>query len=321
MARIDLRLDKIDHYDAGVEKTLQQFKFAPNYLGFLKTYLDAVTELEDVSVEIMTERTILTANGQVLDWFGFLFGLERPAGMTDDRYREVIFALSFANASTGTPSSIQQVVRNMSGATNSRIFENTHRDLKNKDIPSTPSDPALEPTGTYRSNGIMFAVAGNAKFAQRLIQPVLDYIKPAGSIAVYYDMGATMRWRGYDIVPIKDPWVTADGVDNISEFTGGVYNNLVFNANASALGSSRPSEFNEIPSFLGYQIQFVLDDTQWVGDSQSISSFASNDEGISLNAITASSQVTNSGWEEDVQNDKRGVFCEIYTVLPSEPTT
>lgn len=98
-----------DHADRAVQRLAQQFR-KPKIEAFLRCLIDPLQILENVSWQLLTEKSVDNAIGAQLDMIGAIVRQPR-AGFNDDDYRRLIRARISVNKSNGTVRDIIRVAR------------------------------------------------------------------------------------------------------------------------------------------------------------------------------------------------------------------
>lgn len=104
-----------DHDDRMKELLIQQFKEQPNFQKMIDALAVGIQELEDVSNDMLEDRSINTAIGVQLDFLGELVGEDR-LGRTDDDYRSAIRVRISINTSKGTPEDLISIFAALTNA-------------------------------------------------------------------------------------------------------------------------------------------------------------------------------------------------------------
>lgn len=103
-----------DHAEQAYARLVEQYKGKPKFKAVLYALARQIQELEDAYYQLLTERSIDTAVGVVLDILGKIVG-ERRGGASDADYRLRIRARIRANLSSGTVEEIYAVFRALLG--------------------------------------------------------------------------------------------------------------------------------------------------------------------------------------------------------------
>ena len=78
-----------NHEDQAFNRLLEQFKDKPNIEALLKGWMKGVQTTEESLLDLLNNRSILTAFGVQLDYIGKIVGIKR-GGRSDESYREAI---------------------------------------------------------------------------------------------------------------------------------------------------------------------------------------------------------------------------------------
>jgi hypothetical protein len=103
-------LDRVQHFEEGVELFITQYKAKPRLAALLRSWLIEAQVLEDTFLEIIEARSLDTAVGAQLDTLGKIVG-EFRNDRTDELYRTYIRARIRANLSFGTPDDVLEVLQ------------------------------------------------------------------------------------------------------------------------------------------------------------------------------------------------------------------
>lgn len=105
----------VDHVGRGLSRLPLQFQNSENLKHFLQILLEEVQELEESAYEINKRQSIEFAEGVQLDLIGEDVGIRREGVLSDDLYRNLIWAKTLVNASEGDPSSVYKVWEKLMG--------------------------------------------------------------------------------------------------------------------------------------------------------------------------------------------------------------
>jgi hypothetical protein len=94
---------KTNHVAEAISRLIQQFRDpgSERLEALIASYVQQIQELENVSFELITDRTLDTATGVQLDGIGQIVGLER-GGLDDTEYRLRLKVQIRLNTSNGT---------------------------------------------------------------------------------------------------------------------------------------------------------------------------------------------------------------------------
>lgn len=106
---------KVNYTQLGLDNLLPQFSNATRIRGLVTSFLDEMAPTQDTAFQVRDETGLTTAVGVQLDSIGLLIGVLR-GGLTDDEYREAINRQIALNHATGSPSSIIDLVRLVTGS-------------------------------------------------------------------------------------------------------------------------------------------------------------------------------------------------------------
>lgn len=99
----------IDHATAAVNRLPQQFR-KPKIEALVRIFCAPMAALEQAFIDLLTKRTVETAEGEQLNVLGRIVG-QRQVNVTDTTYRSLIRARIRANKSSGMGDQILLVVR------------------------------------------------------------------------------------------------------------------------------------------------------------------------------------------------------------------
>jgi len=102
-----------DHVTRGVERLIERYRL-PRTSALLASWLTEVQAVEDAFYELLTERSIAVATGDMLDILGRIVGQPRD-GRDDDTYRLWIAARMMVQRSSGTTEQIIAIVDKLTG--------------------------------------------------------------------------------------------------------------------------------------------------------------------------------------------------------------
>jgi len=106
----------IDHESNADGNFLSQYENSPQFIGFVKSYLDSLNLVEDELTLFKSILQLQTAEGfNLTQWGIILQASTRP--VSDDEFRVLLFALIGAYYSEGRPEDIRALIVNMVSAT------------------------------------------------------------------------------------------------------------------------------------------------------------------------------------------------------------
>lgn len=109
--------------EVAYERLPQQFKDKPIIHATVDTWAGVLQDITDDIHGLIDETLFLVAEGKNIERYGNLFNLRRPAGMTDDKYRELLIGEILRRSSDGTPDRIRQILEGTLGLRKTKIFE------------------------------------------------------------------------------------------------------------------------------------------------------------------------------------------------------
>lgn len=95
-----------DHVARAKNRLIEQYRGKPRVEGIVEALVTPLQDIEDVLLQLKTERWIDSAVGIQLDKIGKIVGLERDYGQEDEDYRLLIKAKIVMNLNQGTPEEI-----------------------------------------------------------------------------------------------------------------------------------------------------------------------------------------------------------------------
>lgn len=103
-------IQTVDHEELGLARLIWQYRGSqPRLQAWLAAYLEQIQSLEDVAIQVMTDRWPLTAIGVQLDTLGKIVGQSRGT-LTDDQYRLFILARILVNKSKGRAAELGDIL-------------------------------------------------------------------------------------------------------------------------------------------------------------------------------------------------------------------
>lgn len=100
-----------DHVQQAKDRLIEQYKGKSRIGGLIEAAVTGKQVLEDVTVQLNTERAVETAVGAQLDGIGEIVGAVRAAGQSDADFRIVVRARIVQNLSKGTPEEVIEAAK------------------------------------------------------------------------------------------------------------------------------------------------------------------------------------------------------------------
>lgn len=113
---------QIDSVEKGLGRLLSQFKGKPLIEAFLSSYLKQLDKTQADTLYLLNNRSVFNATGKFLDQIGSLVGVKR-GGDSDSIYRDRILNQILINNSEGTPKDVISILKNLTQASDVRMFE------------------------------------------------------------------------------------------------------------------------------------------------------------------------------------------------------
>ena len=110
--------------ETGLSRMLWQWGDSPKLRGWVESFLEVGSEIENTFYQLLTERGIHEAEGVQLDVLGDLVG-ESRLGRKDDRYRAAILSRGLINSSNGTPEDLLSILAASTGSEVPNLWEHT----------------------------------------------------------------------------------------------------------------------------------------------------------------------------------------------------
>lgn len=107
--------EKVDYSESGLNNLLPQFDSATRLRALVTSFLDEMAPTQDTAFQVRDETGLFTAIGVQLDIIGKLIGVLR-GGLSDDAYREAIRGRIALNRANGSPASLINLVRLVTGS-------------------------------------------------------------------------------------------------------------------------------------------------------------------------------------------------------------
>jgi hypothetical protein len=176
-----VRID--NHWEQAQELLLEQYKRAPRFLAWLKSYVDRVQTLENAIWDVIVSRIVETAVGVQLDAIGNLV-VEPRNGKSDEVYRLYVLARIRLNWSNGKAVDIIEVLRIVEAA-GFRYLE------------YPPASIDVEYTSPPAASGIdLAAIAQQARATPIRLGVVISPEPYSGSIIGSYDESIPSTTQG-----------------------------------------------------------------------------------------------------------------------------
>jgi len=119
---------EVDILTEGVEKLLFQFEEQPKIVPFLESYLKQINKTQQDTLYLLSNRGVFNATGVFLDNIGALLGESRQ-WRGDEDYRDRILDRILINNSEGTPKDVLTVLKEVTEATDVRLFAHYPADI------------------------------------------------------------------------------------------------------------------------------------------------------------------------------------------------
>jgi len=113
-----------NHVQQAVDRLIQQYKEKPDLESLLSAFVIPVQDVEDVFQDLMFDRALDNAVGDLLDRLGVIIGIAREPGQSDADYRISLQTKIVENISQGEPERLITVYRVLVGATLVHLSEN-----------------------------------------------------------------------------------------------------------------------------------------------------------------------------------------------------
>jgi len=99
------------HVEDALARLLERYKGKEKTEGIIEALADQFQDLEDVTFSLILGRAISTAEGKQLDLLGTIVDLERESGLSDERYRVLLYVKIGQNTSQGAPEKLITVLK------------------------------------------------------------------------------------------------------------------------------------------------------------------------------------------------------------------
>lgn len=152
----------LTHVEDAKKRLLTQYKELPNIEGLISIFSNQIQDLEDVTFSIVDGRTLANGIGEQLDLLGTIVGLTRESGLSDARYRTLLYVKIGQNTSQGAAEKIISIIKLLTDAT--RVFYQNLNDaslLLAIDTNIDPNDDADEVAFVY--NNMQNVVMGGVR--------------------------------------------------------------------------------------------------------------------------------------------------------------
>lgn len=180
---------KDTHTEEALSKLLAQFKEKDKLMAVLSAFTDQIQAVENVLQELLDERNIDVAVGDVLDLFGKVVGQPRE-GRTDDDFRLWIKARILINKSSGLTEEMYTVLKLITGHMDSGDFQLTETAVgypAHFDVQTNFALGSLDPQVIYDILNEMRAITVDFTYTYALNDPIARYdVAGAGYDEGYY---------------------------------------------------------------------------------------------------------------------------------------
>ena len=104
-----------NHKEEELKRLLEQYKNKENLKKVLCIYADQIQEIEDLAFALYDRLSIDDSSGQQLDEIGEIV-VQKRNGVSDKRYRTLLFVKIGINTSKGTPKKLTDIIQLLSNA-------------------------------------------------------------------------------------------------------------------------------------------------------------------------------------------------------------
>ena len=117
-----------NHVAQALARLREQYQSKPNIEALIQSWTNQIQELEEITSDMSTNRTVNSAVGIQLDRLGEL--LNRPReGRTDEQYRIVLLAKISQNISRGTPEDVINVFKVLTSSAKVYLSDDEHGEI------------------------------------------------------------------------------------------------------------------------------------------------------------------------------------------------
>lgn len=212
-----MTLEHITDQEArGAALLTEQFKYKPDLVALLKSWLGQIQAAEDAIAAVLVQRQLATAQGVNLDVLGAIVGQPR-GGRSDRLYRVWIAARVLVNRSSGLTGQIIAIATTLVGTGNRvRLVEQYPAAF------TVYSDDAIDgPTGVEIAKLLKLATAAGVGMQFQWYRPDHSVFQFSDTSAPVFDsaqgfgageLAAVSDGRDMTFVPESDPSFDTDGL-------------------------------------------------------------------------------------------------------------
>lgn len=114
----------LNHAEAAILRLVGQYANDENLKNLLRALIGPIQEIENALETMNTQRLLDNATGANLDLLGTIIGIARPAGASDEDYRQLLYAQIKINTSEGQPEQVIQTFQLLTNANLVLLSEN-----------------------------------------------------------------------------------------------------------------------------------------------------------------------------------------------------
>lgn len=118
----------LNHVDQALARLREQYQGKPNIEALIRSWTLQIQELEEITSDLATNRTVNNAIGIQLDRLGELLNKPRE-GRTDEQYRIVLLAKISQNISRGTPEDVINVFKVLTASAKVYLSDDEHGEI------------------------------------------------------------------------------------------------------------------------------------------------------------------------------------------------
>jgi hypothetical protein len=206
----------IDHAEAAVDRLPQQFR-KPKIEKILRIFCKPMAALEQAFIDLLTKRTVETAEGEQLNVLGRIVG-QPQVDVTETTYRSIIRARIVANKSSGLGNQILRISRAVLSDYATQADVAAAGTMQIQLTPYYPAAFAVHVNGVDLPWDLANLLAESfLKFAAATgVRPYLEFIPQIDPDLVAYDDAFSLSTHG-------DETVGEEGYSSTTDLTVGGY--------------------------------------------------------------------------------------------------